>query len=271
MLINVLGPMSLHAGEETCAISSRQVRTLLAVLALSPGRVLSTDWLVAALWDDEAVGNSRNALQAAVTRLRRQLKGFGGTLPLLRTSYGGYVLDVAPLDVDAFQFGAMVERAQTLRQDDPAEALRLTHAALALWRGPALEGVSDLAALRAEQARLEEGRIGALEMSVELRLDLMDARTVLHDLRHLVEIHTDRERLGELLMVALYRNGQQREALDVFNRIRQRLRQEFGIDPGRGLRLLQSAILSQDPTLERRGGLEALRRLSTPAALGAAP
>ncbi|MFS0702747.1 BTAD domain-containing putative transcriptional regulator [Cellulomonas sp. 179-A 4D5 NHS] len=254
--------MSLQSGDHTCSISSRQVRTLLALLALSPGRVLSTDWLVAALWDEATIANSRNALQATVTRLRRHLRGFSGTLPLLRTSYGGYVLDVTPLDVDAFQFTAMLDRASALRHEEPTEALRLTHAALALWRGPALEGVNDLSALRAEQARLEEGHVGALEMSAELRLELGDTRTVLNDLRHLVEIHADRERLGELLMVALYRNGQQSEALDVFNRIRVRLRHELGIDPGRGLRYLQQAILSQDPTLELSSGLDTLRRLS---------
>ncbi len=76
--------------------------------------------------------------------------------------------------------------------------------------------------------------------------------------------HPLRERLRELLMLALYRTGRQGEALNVFRDARTQLVDELGIEPSRGLQDLQARILAEDPTLhdsqperEARGNLGA--------------
>ena len=62
-----------------------------------------------------------------------------------------------------------------------------------------------------------------------------------------------RERLWELLILALYRDGRQAEALRAYAEIRDRLVDELGIDPSVSLRELEARVLAQDSTLALSG------------------
>ncbi|HEV2921636.1 MAG TPA: BTAD domain-containing putative transcriptional regulator, partial [Actinomycetota bacterium] len=73
---------------------------------------------------------------------------------------------------------------------------------------------------------------------------------VVGELEGLVAAHPTRERLGGLLMVALYRSGRQADALTLYQRTRVVLAEELGIDPSPELQRLQQQILVQDPALE---------------------
>lgn len=59
-----------------------------------------------------------------------------------------------------------------------------------------------------------------------------------------------RERARGQLMLALYRAGRQTEALDRFREGRALLVEQAGVEPGRDLRALERAILTQDPALD---------------------
>jgi hypothetical protein len=63
-----------------------------------------------------------------------------------------------------------------------------------------------------------------------------------------------REHLQAQLMTALYRSGRQADALAVFQRARERLVDELGVEPGRELRELERAVLEQAPALELARG-----------------
>ncbi len=251
MEINVLGPLTVHSGGRSHHSCSRQVGSLLALLALSAGESLSSDYLLDELWPDQDLKNARNALHANMSRLRRFLADVGGGDDDVRleSASGRYRLVVPRSNVDALRFRQLVAEADRLLEKEPTEALERYEEALALWFGAALADLGDLTAVRAERARLEELRVGALESVAEARLRLGSAHHVVTDLRFLVEVHPDRERLSQLLMVALYRTGQQTEALQVFDRVRSRLKREFGVDPSRPLRHTQHAILVHDPRL----------------------
>src|SRR5271170_6716211 len=73
------------------------------------------------------------------------------------------------------------------------------------------------------------------------------------ELEALCREHPLRERLWELLMLALYRAGRQAEALRAYTEARDRLVDQLGIDPGPALRELEARILAQDPTLAPAG------------------
>lgn len=249
MEINLLGPLTVTVdgrGHQCCA---RQAASLLAMFALSARESISSDYLTDELWPEQSLKNARNALHANLSRLRRFLADIGSDAALLQSTSGRYVLNVSREDVDALRFRDLVRRADSLLDVDAAAALSTYDTALALWFGPALVDVADLTAVRAERARLDELRLGAQESRAEAQLQLGYARHVVTDLRYLVEIHPDRERMSQLLMVALYRTGQQTQALDVFDRVRARLRGEFGVDPSHPLRHTQRAILVHDPRL----------------------
>jgi predicted ATPase len=98
--------------------------------------------------------------------------------------------------------------------------------------------------------QLEEARLLTQEALMQTGLDLGRHRELLPRLEQLVAQHPTREGLWRLLVLALYRDDRQADALSAFRRVREALAEELGIDPGPGLRELELAILRQDPGLD---------------------
>jgi nucleotide-binding universal stress UspA family protein len=95
-----------------------------------------------------------------------------------------------------------------------------------------------------------ELRLAALERRVEAELRLGRDSELVPELRDLAAAHPLRERLREMLMLALYRSGRQVESLEVYRHTREELIEAFGVEPGPGLRDLEQAVLRHDPALE---------------------
>src|SRR5918998_2469068 len=91
---------------------------------------------------------------------------------------------------------------------------------------------------------------------------------IVAELERLAAEHPLRERLRELLMLALYRSGRQADALALYTATRRMLVEELGLEPGRQLRELEAAILRQDPSLNLvpvgRGGAAVFPAPATP-------
>ena len=132
-------------------------------------------------------------------------------------------------------------------------ALRTLEDALALWRGPALADVADRTSLVAEAARLDELRLGAQEERVETLLALGSSGRAAGEAELVLAEHPLREQAWALLMLALYRDGRQAEALAAFQRARELLADELGVRSVPDLTRLHGRILAQDPALELRG------------------
>ncbi|MFD2352389.1 BTAD domain-containing putative transcriptional regulator [Nonomuraea ferruginea] len=105
--------------------------------------------------------------------------------------------------------------------------------------------------MRGAAARLEEQRLTALEDYADVRLALGQDSSQIGELAELAAQHPTRERFHGLLMRALYRSGRQAEALEVYRSLRERVRDELGLDPGPELAALHQAILEQSPGLRR--------------------
>ncbi|MET0237334.1 MAG: BTAD domain-containing putative transcriptional regulator, partial [Kibdelosporangium sp.] len=243
-LVEVVGP---H-GPATL-IGSRQ-RALLALLALNAGNVVAQAKLVDALWGENPPRTAVRTLQSHVARVRQALDGCG--MPdVLLTRGPGYVLAVPRTDVDAHVFEDAVQQAKTdLVNNAVTDAVTRLTSGLKLWRGEALADAGPESWAVAEIQRLTEVRLDAVEELWDARIQLGDHTAAVGELERQLVASPLRERLVSLLMLALYRCGRHADALDWYERVRTRLADELGVDPGPRLQRLHTAILRRDPTLD---------------------
>jgi predicted ATPase/DNA-binding SARP family transcriptional activator len=257
--IRLLGPLEVGLGGRPVGVSGGKRDGLLAVLALRHGRVVAVDELIDALWGDELPAAPRNALQHHVARLRAAL-GQGSIVG----SSDGYAL--GDVTVDAVRFEQLLAEARAAsREGDARAGADSIELALALWRGPALQGLTETEWLGAEARRLEALRVDALEERFETALLLGEHREIVSALRATLDENPFRERVWGQLMLALYRGGRQVDALETFQEARRVLAEQLGLEPGPELRRLQEAILAHDPAIapvpvvaRRRGKLPSL-------------
>ncbi|MFD0382195.1 BTAD domain-containing putative transcriptional regulator [Streptomyces stramineus] len=224
---------------------------------LHANRVVATSALLNALWEtDDAPASARKILQNAVWGLRGTLFTDGcspGSATLL-TQAPGYMLRVAPHHVDLHLFHRQAEDGRAkLAAGAPEEAAALLRDALALWRGPALADLREAGIAWPELTAVQNSRLDAMEDYCEAELACGRHHAVLGDLEAMVENGPLRERTCGQLMLALYRCGRQADALNVYGRVRSALVEELGLEPGRDLRDLQQAILTQDRALALPG------------------
>ncbi len=244
----LLGPLLVRSDGETVRIPPGKQRALLAALLLSAGQLVSTVELCDVLWGSAPPVSARATVQNYIKRLRQALADTGGSR--IGTLPRGYVIAVAADELDVLRFEAAAERAgAAARQGAWEQTAADLRAALSLWRGEPLADVpSELLALR-EVPRLTEMRLLALESRIEADLHRGQPTSVIAELRQLTAAHPLRERLHGLLMLALYRGGQQADALAAYQRARRVLVEELGTEPGFELRLLEQQILTADPVL----------------------
>src|SRR5581483_9576254 len=120
-------------------------------------------------------------------------------------------------------------------------------AALELWHGEPLADVESDALAVHEVPRLAELRLQAAELRIDAELRLGRHSTVIAELERMAAAHPLREHLHALLMLALYRDGRQAEALAAYQHTRRVLVAELGAEPGAELRELHRQILATGP------------------------
>ncbi len=230
MRFQILGPLIVSTMAGPVAISAPKQRTLLAALLVSYGNPVSTQRLVNELWPEGAPATAAATLQMHVSGLRKVLG------EQLRTVAGGYQLDVAPDELDARHFEALLAASR------PADAL-------ALWRGPAFDGVTLGPDTTAAGLRLSELRLSARQQVATLALADGRAGDIVADLARWVAEHPTAEALVGHLMLALHRTGRTAEAIQAYQRLCGLLREQLDATPGDEVTRLAAAIRRQDPTL----------------------
>ncbi|MDP9387068.1 MAG: AAA family ATPase, partial [Actinomycetota bacterium] len=259
--VRVLGPLAVVVDGSALDLGSRKQRALLALLALRAGQALSVDRLVDDLWGERPPATARHALQVHVSNLRKVL----GSATVV-TERPGYVLRLPPDCCDATRFEGLTRAGRRALHDGRAgEASATLSQALALWRGPALADLLLEPFASQEAVRLEELRLAAIEDHLTADIELGRHAEVASELEALVAQHPLRERLWGLLMLAAYRSGRQVEALRAYKTLRDRLREDLGLDPSPELQQLEAAILRQEPGLSAPGRDEGQGRPSAPA------
>jgi DNA-binding SARP family transcriptional activator len=267
----VLGPLRVVVAGRAVSIASGRQRAVLAVLVLSANRRVSADRLVELVWGGHPASSAQNLVRTYIWRLRALL--IEDSQPRVVTEPGGYLLRVEPGELDLAEFERLLGEGKAAHaRDESSAAAECLRDALALWRG---EPFSDVALhggdLAAEIQRLNEERVAALEERVEADLALGRHEDLIGELQQLTASHPLRERITGQLMLACYRSSRQADALTAYGRLRTRLAEELGMDPGRELQQLHERILRADPELLTGGAVRGVSEQSAPRQLPAAP
>lgn len=249
----ILGNLQVIRAGRVVDLGPTKQRALLSLLLCNTNSVVAAESLIVALWPDDAPRSAPKNLQSYVSGLRR-VAMLDGAHASLDYRAPGYTLSVAADMVDAGSFDALARSGRArLRSGDHQGAAADLRAALDLWRGPALLEFRQFPALRAEAERLESRRVAAYEDLTEAELALGCAADLLDTLDDLAYQHPMRERLRSLQMMVLHRCGRQREALAVFDDLRQHLARELGLSPSPVLAELYRSVLSGEDTCHAVG------------------
>ncbi|MFD4030115.1 BTAD domain-containing putative transcriptional regulator [Streptomyces sp. NPDC058637] len=242
----VLGPVRARRGGQVLPSGSPQQRALLAALLLRDGRTATAAELIDALWGDDPPSQALATVRTYASRLRKTL----GQDTLVSES-GGYAVRIHRDALDLTHAQDLAAEAEKARSGgDRWQARTLINKLLGLWDGQALASVPGPYADN-QRTSLEEWRLQLTETRLDLDLEVGCHAEAVSELTALTAAHPLRERLRELLMVALYRSGRQAEALAVYADTRRLLAEELGVDPCPELAQLQRRILQADEDLAR--------------------
>ncbi|MER7465370.1 BTAD domain-containing putative transcriptional regulator [Streptomyces sp. NPDC097981] len=264
--LKVLGPLEAVVDGCPAALPGGRARVLLAVLALHQGTPVSVERLTDAAWGTRPPATARAQVQAMVSALRRALvvadgSGSGeGPAPAtstkaIGTQGAGYLLAAETVETDLGHFGRLVGQGRAAAAEQcTGEAVHRLRAGLALWRGPAFDGLPS-SVLEAEATRLGEVRLEVLEECLGLELSLGPRPDLVAEIGAVARAHPLRESAHRLLMLALYGAGRAAEALTAFQEARRVLSDELGVDPGPALQELHQLILTDGPVSPASSGL----------------
>ncbi|MER6999318.1 BTAD domain-containing putative transcriptional regulator [Streptomyces sp. NPDC000410] len=249
LTIQLLGPVTLLRDNIPIFIRGQRQRRFLASLALKPGQVISKEAIIEDSWDGEPPLTVSGQLQTSAWMIRTALTEAGLTRDALGSHDLGYELQVPSDRIDVFVFRDAVRSVRELHaRGEHRTAAEQLDAALALWKGAALTDVTSTR-LRMRGEALDRERMAAAELRALIDVGLGYYGEAIAQLSELVDRDPLREDLYVGLMKAYYGEGRQADAIQVFHRAKEILREQIGINPGARLREVMQAILRQDERL----------------------
>jgi DNA-binding SARP family transcriptional activator/tetratricopeptide (TPR) repeat protein/DNA-binding XRE family transcriptional regulator len=247
--IGVLGPLVVRRAGMPVDAGPMQQRCLLGLLALQPNQVVGREEIVDVLWGASPPATHRDLVHAYVARLRKLLaprQQRGAPVRMIARVNSGYQLTVDTDQLDLLRFGELAAQAHALRAEDPAAARELFAQALACWRRPVLADLTVRLRQHPAAVALSQQRLAVVLACADLALDSGHYQQAELQLRELVHEEPLHEGLHARRMLALAGSGQQAAALELFTRLRSRLVEELGVEPGAELQDAQARVLRGD-------------------------
>jgi SARP family transcriptional regulator, regulator of embCAB operon len=249
----VLGPLQMSIGGALVPLGTPKQRAVLAVLVVNANRPVDIDTLIGAAWNQRPPPGARATLHAYISNLRRLMSSAGIDRTLLASAPPGYRLAIGHHQYDLGRFRAKKDagvRAAAAAQFE--QASRDMSEALAQWRGPFLEDLRDFQFVETLATAFDEEKVLAHTAHVEAQIACGRPNAVIMELETLIAEHAYREPLWAQLITAYYLAGRQSDALDAYHRLKTRLAEDLGIDPGPKLRELYEKVLRQEPVDVRK-------------------
>ncbi len=269
MPIQILGSLRIQSDSGVQMPSPRLARMLLGILSLSANQPVSRECLIDGLWGAQPPKSAATNLRGYMASLRGLITVSGLSGVSVGAHSTGYLLQADPYALDSLWFDLLFAEGRRHLDGGRSEAAAERFAcALALWRGPVLDGLCIPEAVQPAAHALALKRQDALEDSIEARLTLGQHRELAVELAGWVAQFPLSERLSGQLMLALYRSGRQVEALGVYRSLLKRLDDELGVTPFIDIQELYRRILRADPDLLLPWSITSLRdqrSLSLPA------
>lgn len=249
MSIGVLGPLTVEFENTSIVPAAAKPRQMLALLALSPGSMISVPVMRQELWGEHPPRSASTTLQTYIRQLRvcitAALDPGQDPKQVLCTHSTGYTLQAHSVSADMIEFERLAQAGRAAAEDgDHYRASIMFGRALELWRGPALADVRHGWQLGLKAASLEEARLSVHQRRIDSDLALGRHVDLLAELNTLVVQHPTNEHFCAARMAALYNAGYVERALQEFHRLRTALRTELGIEPTTMLQRFHLALLS---------------------------
>ena len=248
MEFKILGTLEVVDGTLSRTPTAPKIRQVLATLLVRANHFVSVEALIDEVWGENPPVRALTTIQTYIHHLRKEFLKAPDSVTSARlvTEPQGYSLQVCDEAFDASVFTRLAhEGSSLLERDQPIDASRTLRAALSLWRGSVAAGVTKGRILQARAVHLEELKVQTSELWIQAEIRLGRHRQIIPDLRSLAAAYPLNERLHAHLIAALNRTGRRAEALEVYQRFRQLLDAELGLEPSLELRQLQHAVLAE--------------------------
>ncbi|MFJ2441868.1 MULTISPECIES: BTAD domain-containing putative transcriptional regulator [unclassified Streptomyces] len=257
----LLGSLVIRADGKELTVPAPRQRVVLATLLLNANRVVPLETIADLVWDGTPPPSAAATVRTYVMRLRQVLGATAGARIMTRAP--GYLIELDENESDLGRFTAHRRAAAALagagRTAQAAEELRQ---ALDLWRHQPLMDVDSRTLHDVEVGHLQRLHLQTRTWRMDMNLELGRHAEILPELWRLVKEYPFHEGLVSRLMLALFRSGQQQEALGLFQRTRAALIDQLGTEPGPELKATQQDILRAGEESRPQGSTGVRQELS---------
>lgn len=233
--IQLLGRFEVHVDGKAVPIRTKKAQALLAFLALNPDNPVPRSRIAEMLWEGAGSRHARHSLRQTLVGLRRTF-GEHDAANLLYDAED-LVLDERVVEVDALRF---LELAA-------AESSRELLAAMELYRGDILEGVSLRESafdewLEQERTRFREQAKSSFRRLLDIQRDDGGSDDAIATATRLLAIDPLQEPVHRALMELYVETGKRESALRQFETCRTILARQLGVEPEPATRELYLTI-----------------------------
>jgi DNA-binding SARP family transcriptional activator len=247
MEVRLFGPIMVARGQRRLGardLGGIKAKQVFEILLLARGHIVAKDRLADQLWGEALPKRVSATLENHVSVLRRHLDHDGQGRDLVITEPGGYTLDAERVDLDLDRFD---ERITAAGKTSTRMARKLlSEAVQAGARGEVLEDEPYAEWAQEPRGTYRARLLGVYLDAAEYALAEDDTRAAIDYAQAGLAIDPYAERAHRLAMLAHYAQGDQRESLAAYQRLRTLLAQELGLEPTPQTRQVQAAILAQE-------------------------